>query len=133
MKLAIVGSRSITDWEWFHEELNGHLVNTPSFFKGAVPYKLSVLSGGAKGIDTMAKKWAEIHEVDFYLFEPYHLVDKVDFSPKYFFARNRQIARNCDEMVVFWDGESKGTLHILEYAKKIGKKVTVIRYPKAQQ
>lgn len=114
MKIAVVGSRKYTDQEKFAEEL--HKILKP-FEDDATP--ITILSGGAKGVDQMAQRYAATHAYDFVLFKPYHLIDpNVEYSPKYFFTRNKQIADNADLVVAFWDGESSGTRHIVEYCQR---------------
>lgn len=123
MRVAVTGSRSITDRDWvfYHlDSLYGANASNP-------PKTVVVISGGAKGVDTLAQEWAKGEGKDFILFKPYHLIDsQVEYQPRFFFARNKQIVDNCDELVAFWDGVSSGTRHAIEYAQKSGKKVTVI-------
>lgn len=42
--------------------------------------------------------------------------------------RNTEMANYADALIAFWDGESKGTKHMIETAKKKGLLVRVIRY-----
>lgn len=121
MKIAVVGSRSITDPETVFTAID-------RFVKDQCVGKPVIISGGAKGIDELAKKWAEVQGLDFIEFLPYHAVDKeVEFSSRYFFARNRQIVQNSDKVLAIWDGKSTGTLHSIRYAQKIGVPVMVIK------
>lgn len=117
MKIAVVGSRWYTDYKEFAEKLHG-LMSPP----GVV-----ILSGGARGVDVMAQRYANDNGFDFVLFKPYHLIDStVDYSPKYFFTRNKQIADNADWVIAFWDGESSGTRHIVEYCQRNRKRLEII-------
>jgi len=126
MRVAITGSRSITDKDW----VNYHLDTLYGANSTNKPKRLVILSGGAKGVDTFAQEWARGEKLDFILFKPYHLIDsQVSYEPRFFFARNKQIVDNCDEMVAFWDGQSSGTRHAIEYAQKSNKRVTVISPP----
>ena len=40
--------------------------------------------------------------------------------------RNKQIVDYADKIIVFWDGKSKGSFSVIEYAQKIGKKCEVV-------
>ena len=82
----------------------------------------SIVSGGARGADSLAEKYAAEKGI------PITVVpaewDKYGKSAGY--RRNVQIVAESDEVVAFWDGESKGTQHTIDIAGKAGKKVSVI-------
>lgn len=120
MKVAIVGSRSYKDYDSFCTQLKEVLVS--SNVKDPV-----IISGGALGVDSMAKKYAKEHMLDFIEFNPYFKLDKTSaFSPRHFFVRNRQIVYNSDLVIAFWDGESRGTEHSIRYAQKLERKLIII-------
>lgn len=146
-RIAVVGSRSIAnedysdptralierDWMFYHldkylemdmghDRAEGYLDIMSDPRMG-----LAILSGGAVGVDRRAQEYAELNNIPFFLYKPYHLVDtKVDYSPRYFFTRNKQIVDNADELIAFWDGESHGTEDAIRFARKKRKPVTVI-------
>jgi len=106
MKLAIVGSRKITE------------VNIGKYIK-IMPSL--IISGGAAGVDTAAELWAESKGIATEIIKPeYGRYKKA--AP---LIRNRAIVEMCDLLIAFWDGESKGTIHAINYAKKLGKCVEV--------
>jgi len=124
MKIAVVGSRGITDYEYVKDMLMQALVD-----QGLKHDTCVIISGGAKGVDTLAKKFAEETKTDFVLFKPYHLIDnKEPYRPRFFFSRNKQIADNADVVLIFWDGKSSGTAHMVNYCKH-KKKQHYIYYP----
>ena len=107
MKLAIIGSRNIDD------------IVIDKYIPEATT---EIVSGGAKGVDTLAKFFAQKNGLILTEFLPrYDLYGKV--AP---IKRNREIAEYADEAIAFWDGRSKGTDHAIGFFKKLGKKVTVI-------
>lgn len=114
MRIAIVGSRGIDDKDYM-----GTIDHIIAPYLDHTGRSITILSGGAKGVDSMAKEYAGLRGYDFIMFKPYHLLDnRVKFEPKYFFARNRQIVDNADLVIAIWDGESRGTKHTIDYAKK---------------
>lgn len=128
MRIVIVGSRSIIDPETVFTAIDRFIKDHS--FMGKKPV---IISGGAGGVDALAKKWADVQGLDFIEFLPYHLVDKeVEFSPRYFFARNRQMIQNADKVLAIWDEKSTGTLHAIRYSQKMGVPVMVIRVPKKE-
>jgi len=114
MRLAVVGSRTITDMGTVADAI----LNAVEQY--CQPDEcLVIVSGGAKGVDTVAQEWAKSSGADFILFKPYHMIDpSTEYSPKFFFARNKQIADNADVVVILWDGQSNGTKHMIDYCKK---------------
>jgi len=123
MRVAVVGSRSITN----QDEINYHLDKLLLPCGGENGDEVTIISGGAIGVDTLAREWAKINKKDFILFKPYHLLDNsVAYHPRYFFVRNKEIINNCDIVIVFWDGKSNGTKDAMKQARKQGKELRVI-------
>ena len=109
MKLAVIGSRSLCD----------------IVIDMYIPHNVSeIVSGGAKGIDLLAKEYANRREIVYTEFLPnYNLYGRC--AP---IKRNEEIARYADEAIAFWDGKSKGTDYTIKFFKKLGKKVTIINF-----
>ncbi|MBR2650148.1 MAG: DUF2493 domain-containing protein [Clostridia bacterium] len=107
MKIAIVGSRNLTDVsiaEYIDEEVS------------------EIVSGGAKGIDTLAAEYAKAHNLTLTEFLPqYELYGRA--AP---IVRNKEIVDYADLVLIFWNGTSRGTLSVIKYAKKTGKAHRVI-------
>ena len=107
MKVAIVGSRSITNAD---------------IAKAVPPDTELIISGGASGIDTIAEKYADAHGIPKKIFYPdYGLYGKS--AP---LIRDRIIVDSADLVIAFWDGHSTGTDYTISYAKK--RKVPVQLY-----
>ena len=107
MKIAIVGSRNL-------------IVN---HFEAYLPADCTeIVSGGAKGIDTCVRLWAEARGIPVTEYLP----DYASFGRAAPLVRNRLIVNNADAVVAFWDGKSRGTAYTVNYAQKQGKPVTVI-------
>jgi hypothetical protein len=111
MRLAIVGSRKFNNYFLLKEELR----------KYKEEIKL-IVSGGAKGADTLGEKWANENNIPTLIF----LADWNRNGKQAGFIRNEDIIKNCDNVVAFWDGVSKGTAHSLFLAKKYGKPIKII-------
>lgn len=111
MKLAIVGSREIKN----------------IFIAEYLPTDVTeIVSGGARGVDTLAKKYALEHNLKYTEFLPdYKAYGRV--AP---LRRNDEIIDYADEILAFWDGKSKGTGYVIEHARALGKRVGVIRTDK---
>lgn len=124
MRVAVVGSRSIVDQDIINYHLDMLLLPCGNGENGD---EVTIVSGGAKGVDTLAREWARINNKDFILFKPYHLIDNsISYHPRYYFTRNKQIVDNSDVVIVFWDGTSNGAKDVMKYARKQKKDLRVI-------
>ncbi len=107
MKLAVIGSRKLTN------------IALDQYISDEVT---EIVSGGARGVDSCAAEYAKRKGLRL-----------TEFLPKYKcfgrhapIVRNRQIVDYADEIFAFWDGSSRGTLSVIEYAKNVGKPCRVI-------
>ena len=81
-----------------------------------------IVSGGAKGVDACAAEYAERNGLKLTVFLPkYERYGRA--AP---ILRNREIVDYADKIIAFWDGHSKGTLSVIQYAEKIGKECRII-------
>ena len=116
MKLAIVGSRSFNDM--------GKLSTVvQTYFFRAEFYPITIVSGGAKGTDTLAEQFA----TDFNWKTEIYLPDWDKDGKIAGFLRNQKIVDACDVLLAFWDGKSKGTKDSIDKARR-AKKPTLIIY-----
>ncbi len=107
MKVAIIGSRGINI-----ENLGDYLPEGTD----------EIVSGGAKGVDTCAREYANTHGIKLTEFLPQYKLYGRGAPLK----RNLQIIEYADTVLAFWDGESKGTAYVIENCKKLSKEVRVI-------
>ncbi|MBQ9964929.1 MAG: DUF2493 domain-containing protein [Clostridia bacterium] len=108
MKIAVVGSRTI---------------QTVPLEKFLPPQCTEIVSGGARGVDTVAERYAKEHGIKLTVFYPnYERYGKA--AP---LKRNDQIAEYADMVYAFWDGVSRGTLHTVRQCRALGKPYRVFR------
>jgi predicted Rossmann fold nucleotide-binding protein DprA/Smf involved in DNA uptake len=108
MKLAIIGSRNIEN------------INIDDYIKEKPDM---IISGGAKGIDTLAWAWAIDNHIEIEVIRPeYNKYGKA--AP---LKRNKIIVEKSDKILAFWDGKSHGTKFVIDYANKTGKEVEIIQ------
>ena len=85
----------------------------------------TILSGGAKGIDTLAEEYADKMRLSKIILRPrYDLYGKA--AP---IKRNEELVNMADKILIIWDGASKGTKSTINYAKKLNKEIEVIENP----
>lgn len=116
----VVGSRSFDDYDLLSKELDQLRNNDPDF---------CIVSGGARGADSLAERYANEHDLDLKVFPANW--DKHGRSAGY--IRNAEMHefiasfenRIC---VAFWDGISKGTAHNFGLTKKYNTPLKIIRF-----
>ena len=124
MRIAIVGDRDIDNADWVNWQIDEFLSTLESKDK-----KPTIISGGSRGVDSIVQDYAEAEGLDFVLFKPYHLIDnKVEFTPRFFFTRNKQIVDNSDFVLIMTSGEESGCRSIIRYCQKRNKPYIEIPY-----
>jgi hypothetical protein len=114
MKLAVVGSRDITN-----EEL---IINSINSIINGIVEPLTIISGGARGVDSIAASWAKTNNIPLIVFKP----DWNKFGKKAGILRNNDIIRECDIVLAIWDGKSKGTHHSIKLGYSLNKNVVIV-------
>lgn len=105
------------------------MVNIVKYFNRPRKY-IKIISGGARGTDKLGEKFAEEYKLQVKQFIP----DWDGLGKKAGVVRNAEMARYAvaDEskgmLIAFWDGVSKGTMHMIDLAKKHGLMVYLIKY-----
>ena len=104
MKVAIIGSRGIDN------------IDLAEYLP---PETTEIVSGGAKGVDTIARNYAISHNIKL-----------TEFLPEYSrygrgapLKRNLEIINYADIILAFWDGKSKGTKFVIDSCEKMHKSV----------
>lgn len=117
-KVAVIGSRSFEDKKLLYDALT----------KNYDRIKL-IISGGARGADSLAVEWATDYGVPYLVFPAlWHNPFTGEHDKGAGFRRNIQIIDQCDVVIAFWDGASRGTSHSLEIAKAKKKPVKIISF-----
>lgn len=106
MKLAVVGSRTFSDYDLLKSKLNE--IQTAS---GKIT---QINSGGAFGADRLAERYAVEYSIPTRIFLP----DWNKYGKRAGPLRNEEIIKCSDKVVAFWDGKSPGTLSSINLAKK---------------
>jgi len=117
MNIAIVGGRDFSDYTLLKESLSAYI----SIYSG-IPD--NIVSGGAKGADTLAAQFAADMDIPLLVFKP----DYQKYGRGATLVRNTQIIENADVVFAFWDGQSKGTKDSITKAKKLQKELHIISY-----
>lgn len=117
MKILVCGSRSITNQAWVFEKIE-NFVTTFGFSKE----NLTVIHGGAKGIDSLAGQWAAANNVKVEV----HAADWARYGRGAGIRRNKDMVLAADYVLILWDGVSKGTKNDIDLCIKNGKQYKII-------
>lgn len=112
MNIAVVGSRAFNDYDLLKNKIIGRI--DPSLIE-------RVVSGGAKGADSLAEQFANEFNLPMIIYRP----DWDKLGKKAGYARNKLIIQDADIIFAFWDGHSKGTAHSIQIAKALEKEIII--------
>ncbi len=118
MKVIIAGGRDFTD----RELLIAALEDFDTDYGGIA----EVVSGGARGADMQGEWWADLTGLPCTKFP----AKWKEFGVSAGYRRNVEMAEYADGLLAFWDGESKGTKHMIDIAMKQNLAIRVVRYSK---
>jgi hypothetical protein len=114
MKIIVAGSRGIKDYS---------LVSGAIRESGWLDKDTEIVSGMAQGVDFLAVTFSVINDFPLHKFPANW--DKYGKSAGV--IRNKAMAEYADALVAIWDGESRGTKHMIDTARGRGLKVFVKR------
>lgn len=115
LKVIVAGSRGFDDYELLQDRLDFYLVYQSD---------VEIVSGTARGADQLGERYA---------FERGYAVkqfpaDWDTYGKSAGYRRNAEMAEYADAAIIFWDGKSRGSKHMIDLAKAKGLRVRVVRY-----
>lgn len=115
--LLVSGGRDFNNYLLLEEKLNYYLSNKNK--KDVI-----ILSGHAKGTDTLAEYYANENGITLEIFP----ANWNEYGKSAGFIRNAEMIKKADALIAFWDGKSKGTKHAIDLAKKKNIRVVIVNY-----
>jgi len=106
--ILITGSRKWTDEKTIEKVLK------------KLPEDVLIIHGGATGADQITDNKCKALGIPTKVYRPVK-----ESIGAYYLHRNAEMVGVCDEVIAFWDGESRGTKFTIDYAEARGKLVTV--------
>lgn len=104
-RMAIVGSRNFRNYDLFERYLNLTIDRLQINFD-------TIISGGALGPDSMAKDYADSHNIPFIEYP----AEWTKYGKRAGFVRNTTIVENSTIIIAFWDYKSSGTYDTINKA-----------------
>ena len=125
LRVIIAGSRDFNDYELLKKSAIEIITK-----KTMLPDLTRIVSGGARGADTLGERFANEMGLEISRFIP----DWDGLGKRAGYVRNAEMAKfaveddNDGMLIAFWDGQSRGTKHMIDLAKKYGLEVHVVNY-----
>jgi hypothetical protein len=114
MKVIIAGSRGFSDFPLLYSKCEEILANIK---------EAEIVSGTARGADKLGEHYASLKGYSVSQFPADW--DKHGKSAGY--IRNKEMADYADCLIAFWDGESRGTKHMIDLAREKNLSVHIIK------
>lgn len=116
-KLIVAGGRDFDDFP----KLCDSLIDLADGIYHA--REVSIVSGMARGADALGVKFARMNNVKLHEFPA-----DWDKGRHAGFLRNSDMADFADGLLAFWDGQSRGTAHMIKSMELHNKPVHIVRY-----
>ena len=108
MRVAVIGSRSFSDYEFLKRTLEClHITE--------------IITGGSVGADQLAERYAQEKNI------PVRLIPHTEHPETSGATRTFMIISLAQQVVAFWDGKSPGTGDLIKYARQKEKRL-VLKY-----
>ncbi len=111
-KIAVGGSRTIESYDLVRSILDNLLV--PSDI---------ILSGNAPGADRLGERYAQEHGMEYKIIPS----EWEKHGLKATMMRNEVLLKAADCIILFWDGKSEGSKHMLEIAERAKKLLAEVK------
>ena len=112
IKVIIAGGRNFDDFNKLCQVCDEFLKDQNN---------IEIVSGAYKGADLLGERYAAERNYPIKQFP----ADWRRYGKSAGLKRNIEMAAYADILIAFWDGESKGTKHMIDLASKAGLKVKV--------
>lgn len=119
-KVIIAGSRGFSNYKLLREQCNKYLREKRK------TSNIIIVSGHARGADTLGEKYAQDEGFDLEIYP----AQWKKLGKQAGYRRNEQMAEVADALIAFWDGESKGTKHMIDIMNAKSLQVKVVEYEK---
>lgn len=109
--LEQTASQAIRDW-------------VDEIYKGAPEPKIDIISGAARGADKLGEQFAREYGMT---------VNRMPANWELYgksagYRRNEEMTKHANALIAYWDGESRGTKHMIDIATRRELLVRIIRY-----
>lgn len=118
LKVIVAGGRDFNDYAKLSTALFDHAESVGE------NTGISIVSGMARGADSLAVDFARKENVMLYHFP----ANWDHYGKRAGFVRNAEMSEFADELIVFWDGTSRGTWNMIQTMERLNKPVHLHMY-----
>lgn len=122
VKIIIAGGREFKDYKLLKERCDYYL--SKAVERG---YDIEIVSGTARGADKLGERYAKERGYKIAYF-PADWSQGKSAGYKRNQAMSDYAKENNGALILFWDGQSKGSKHMLDIAKRDGLHVRIVKY-----
>jgi len=115
IRLIIAGGRDFDNYELLKLKVDRVLEGWKN---------VEIITGRARGADSLGEQYANDRNLNTIVFP----ADWDKYGKSAGYRRNRQMAQYATACIVFWDGKSLGSKHMIDLAKENNLPLRVIRY-----
>lgn len=115
-RVIIAGSRSFSNYELLKEHCLSLLQEKMR------THRVIIVSGHAHGADTLGERFAKEQGLTVEL----HPAKWRALGKAAGMIRNTEMVRASNALIAFWDGKSRGTVHMINFAERRGLEVSVV-------
>lgn len=121
MKTIIAGSRDIDNYQLVLDAISES------------GFQIShVVSGGARGVDALAERYARENEIPITIFyAQWKKYASFGQTKRAGHDRNKTMSENAEALIAVWNSESRGTASMIENAREKGLKIYVKKVEKS--
>jgi YspA, cpYpsA-related SLOG family len=117
LKVIIAGSRQFNNYQLLCHKLN-------FYFQRYSTDQITIISGAARGADQLGERYAKERGIQLIQMP----ADWNQYGKSAGYKRNEQMAAIATHCIVFWDGESRGTKHMIDLAKQYNLKIRIVMF-----
>ena len=115
MKVIIAGSRNFEDYSLLKSTLD---------CMAEIYDDIEIISGGARGADRLGEQWARENSRKIHMFIP----DWDGLGKSAGYRRNEDMAKFGDAAVIFYNGKSLGSKHMIDIARRYKLKLKIVYF-----
>lgn len=128
LRIIVAGSRGFYDYQLLSDTLMDYLAEMDDKDVVDNPSQVKFISGTCRGADVLGEQFAYTYEYDVIRFS----VECDLYGKAADYKQSEEIVKFASEaygvLIAFWDGQSKGTKHMIDLANKYGLEVHVVNY-----